>query len=120
LLGQPAAPLPPPPLPKLREETIPSDAVKVSNGILQGALATKKVQPEYPPIAKAARVQGPVSIQVLLSETGQLLDAVVLEGPPLLREAALAAARQWQFKPHQVNGKAVKAAGILVFNFALE
>ena len=113
-------PMPPPPMPKLREELIPSDAAKVSGGILQGVLATKKVEPEYPPIAKAARADGPVAIQVLLSENGELRDAVVLTGHPLLRDAALAAARQWQFKAHQVNGKAVKAVGILVFNFTLQ
>lgn len=113
-------PPPPPPMPKMREELIPSDAIKVSGGILQGMLATKKVQPEYPPIAKAAGADGPVAIQVALSETGELLDAVVLIGHPLLREAALAAARQWRFKGHQVDGKAVKAAGILVFNFTLQ
>ena len=118
-LPEEAAP-PPPPMPEFRQDLIPAGAVKVSGGILQGALAKKKVEPAYPPIAKAAGANGPVNIQVAIAENGQLLDAVVLSGHPLLREAALSAARQWQFRAHTVNGKPVKAVGILTFQFTLK
>jgi TonB family protein len=85
---------------------------------LQGS-AIKRVQPPYPPIAKAARASGAVQVQILISETGEVIDAIVIAGHPLLRDAALQAARQWVFKPTELSGVAVKVQGILTFNFSL-
>jgi TonB family protein len=107
-------------------ESVPSVAVagalpqqiKVSGGVLQGS-AIRKVQPEYPPIAKAAGASGAVQVQVTISEKGEVTEATVVNGHPLLREAALTAARQWQFKPIMLSGQPVKAQGVLTFNFTL-
>jgi len=93
--------------------------VRVSSGVLQGN-AIRKVQPPYPPIAKAAGAEGPVQVQVLISETGEVLEATVISGHPLLREATLEAARQWQFKPTELSSKPVKVQGVLTFNFTIQ
>ena len=90
----------------------------VSGGVLQGK-AIKKVQPPYPPIAKAARASGAVQVQITISETGEVIDATVINGHPLLRDAALQAARQWVFHPTELSGAPVKVQGILTFNFTL-
>jgi TonB family protein len=113
--------LPPPPtsVPTTAEtgaET--SKKLTVSGGVLQGK-AIKKVQPSYPPIAKAARASGPVQVQVTISETGEVIEATVISGHPLLREAALQAARQWLFQPTELSAVPVKVQGILTFNFTL-
>jgi len=92
--------------------------ISVSGGVLQGR-AIKKVQPPYPPIAKAARASGAVQVQILISETGEVIDATVIAGHPVLRDAALQAARQWVFQPTELSGVAVKVQGILTFNFSL-
>ncbi|HKQ75221.1 MAG TPA: TonB family protein [Blastocatellia bacterium] len=92
--------------------------ITVSGGVLQGN-AVKKVQPPYPPIAKAAKASGAVQVQVLIGETGEVIDATVIGGHPLLRDAALQAARQWVFKPTELSGVPVKVQGILTFNFTL-
>ncbi len=92
--------------------------VNVSNGVLQGT-ALKKAQPTYPPVAKAAKASGAVQVQITVSEEGKVIDAVAVSGHPLLREAALDAAKQWEFKPTMVNGQAVKVQGTLTFNFTL-
>jgi TonB family protein len=92
--------------------------ISVSGGVLQGS-AIRKVQPPYPPIAKAARASGAVQVQVLIGETGEVIEANVVNGHPLLRDAALQAARQWVFKPTELSGVAVKVQGVLTFNFAL-
>jgi len=92
--------------------------ITVSGGVLQGT-AIKKVQPPYPPIARAARASGAVQVQVLIGETGEVIEATVIAGHPLLRDAALQAARQWVFKPTELSGVAVKVQGILTFNFSL-
>jgi TonB family protein len=78
----------PPPAPK---------KITVSGGVLQGT-AIKRVQPPYPQQAKEELVQGAVQLQVTISEEGKVIDAVVLSGPELLREAALEAAKKWEFK----------------------
>ncbi|MBO0863125.1 MAG: energy transducer TonB [Chloracidobacterium sp.] len=91
----------------------------VSSGVLESR-AIKKVQPIYTPEAKAAKVSGIVRIQILVSEEGNVIEAVIVDGPAPLRETALAAARQWVFNPIELAGQPVKVAGILNFNFTLK
>jgi TonB family protein len=91
--------------------------IKVSGGVLQDR-AVKKVQPTYPPEAKAAGISGEVKIRILISEEGNVIEAEAVEGPDLLRESALAAVRLWTFKPIELAGKPVKIEGILIFKFA--
>ena len=112
-------PPPPPPPPPKPEPTPPPKQIKVSGGVLQGS-ALRRVQPQYPPIAKAARAAGAVQVQVTISEEGRVIEAQVVSGHPLLRDAALQAARQWQFKPTELSGVAVKVQGVLTFNFTLQ
>jgi TonB family protein len=95
-----------------------SRKISVSGGVLQGK-AIRKVQPPYPPIARAARVSGAVQVQVTISETGEVIEATVINGHPLLRDAALEAARQWMFQPTELSAVPVKVQGILTFNFTL-
>ena len=90
-----------------------------AGSVLQGN-AIKKVQPVYPAVAKAAQAEGAVQVQVSINEAGEISSAQVVSGHPLLRDAALDAARQWQFKPTEVGGQAVKVQGVLTFNFTLQ
>lgn len=60
--------------------------------------ATKTVEPDYPEIAKRAKVQGTVEVRILVNRNGEVIDACVVEGPPLLRSAARNAALKWKFK----------------------
>jgi len=113
---------PPPPPPPPKPEPTPAPPPKkltVSGGVLQGS-AIKKVHPTYPPIARAARAAGAVQIQVTISEDGRVIEAGVIAGHPLLRDAALQAARQWVFKPTELSGVPVKVQGVLTFNFTLQ
>jgi len=115
-------PPPPPPAKPTPEPTLkpePPKQIKVSGGVLVGT-AISKVQPAYPPIAKAARASGAVMVQVLISEEGRVIEAVVITGHPLLREASLQAAKQWVFRPTKLTGVPVKVQGVLTFNFTLQ
>jgi protein TonB len=112
-------PPPPPPPPKPTPEPTPKPIQKISSGVLQG-MAIRKPAPPYPPIAKAARASGAVVIQVLISEDGRVEQAEIKEGHPLLRDAALQAARQWVFRPTTLSGVPVKVQGLLTFNFTLQ
>lgn len=91
----------------------------VSGGVLQGK-AIKKVSPPYPPVARAARAAGKVEVQVTISEQGEVIEAVVVSGHPLLRDAAVNAAKQWVFMPIELSGEPVKVQSILSFNFTLQ
>jgi len=102
----------------LEAEQTPRQPVNVSGGVLQGK-ALKKVQPLYPPIAKTARAQGVVQVHVLISEQGNVIEASIISGHPLLQQAALQAARQWIFQPTLLSGVPIKVEGILTFNFTL-
>ncbi|HJR05904.1 MAG TPA: energy transducer TonB [Pyrinomonadaceae bacterium] len=81
--------------------------------------AIKKVQPKYPPIAKAAGAQGPVSVQIVINEAGDVESAKAVAGHPLLQQAAVDAAREWRFSPTKLSGNPVKVAGTISFVFAL-
>lgn len=81
--------------------------------------AVKRVQPQYPPVAKAAGAQGPVTVQVLIDEQGNVTTARAVSGHPLLQDASVNAARQWVFKPTIVNSKPAKVSGSISFSFAL-
>jgi TonB family protein len=113
---------PPPPPPTGAETDSPSastDATTVSGGVLNGK-AVSKPQPAYPPIAKAARASGTVTVQVLINESGVVVSAKAVSGHPLLQQAAVQAAREARFAPTLLNGKPVKVSGVLTYNFALE
>jgi TonB family protein len=95
------------------------ERVVVKRGVLGGAIKNK-VEPAYPAEARAAGVSGKVEVQVTISEEGQVIEAIAISGPELLREAAVQAAKQWVFKPTRLDGAPVKVQGILTFNFTLE
>jgi periplasmic protein TonB len=117
------APPPPPPTPtpvvKPTPAPTPVPVVRLTSVLTQGRVL-RRVQPPYPAIAKAARIQGQVQIQIGISETGGVTDVTLLSGHPLLRDAALQAAKQWTFIPTELNGQRVRAIGLLTFNFKLD
>src|SRR5215468_3579380 len=79
----PPPPPPPPPKPEPTATPVPKK-LTVSGGVLQGK-AINKVQPPYPPIAKAARASGAVQVQVTIDEGGRVIEVAVMNGHPLLR-----------------------------------
>lgn len=92
--------------------------LKASDAGLSGK-AIKKVQPTYPAIAKAAGAQGPVAVQIVVNEAGEVESAKATAGHPLLQAAAVTAAKEWRFSPTKLSGNAVKVSGAISFVFAL-
>ncbi|MBV9925090.1 MAG: TonB family protein [Acidobacteria bacterium] len=91
----------------------------VKGGVLNGK-AIVKPQPMYPPIAKAARAQGLVTVQVVVDEEGYVIAAFAVSGHPLLQQAAVFAARQARFTPTLLSGQPVKVSGVITYNFVLQ
>jgi len=114
------APAPPPPQvkPQPSMATSPAKNQKASEGVLQGSAVTK-VQPLYPASAKRFNASGPVEVQIFISETGLVINAKAISGHPLLREAAVEAARKWVFKPTTMNGVPVETQLALTFVFSV-
>jgi len=80
---------------------------------------TKAVAPSvYPPIAKAARAEGKVIVEVRVSTAGEVLSAKCVEGLKLLQAISLIAAKQWRFVP-SANGSGERTAR-LTFSFRLK
>lgn len=81
------------------------------------ASATRKVEPSYPRVARAARVSGSVPVEIMFDENGNTIMARPLSGHPLLEDCATQAARGWKYKPALPHGRPVKGTGTLTFNF---
>jgi len=67
--------------------------------------AITKVPPSYPDVGRD--VQGTVLVQALVGTDGRVKDTKVLKSVPMLDEAAMAAVRQWVFKPAMAKGRPV-------------
>jgi protein TonB len=105
---------PPVPLP-----VKPPSTLKVSLGVLV-AKAISLPQPQYPPLAKQIRIQGPVTVQILVDEEGRVVTAQPVSGHPTLLAAAKEAALRARFTPTKLSGVAVKVQGIITYNFVLQ
>jgi protein TonB len=68
---------------------------------------TYSVQPEYPTLARQARVWGTVVVNAVIDEHGNVVQARALSGHPLLIPAALKAVQQWKYEPTTLNGMPV-------------
>jgi protein TonB len=102
----------PPPVVK----TEPKPPKPISKGVVNG-IAISLPKPSYPQIAKTAGIKGQVTVQVLIDETGKVISATVLNGHPLLRNAAQQAALQARFNPTRLSEVPVKVNGIINYNF---
>lgn len=88
----------------------------ISGGVLNGK-AVSLPKPPYPPAARAVRASGSVTVQVLVDESGRVTSATAVNGHPLLRAAAVQAAREAVFNPTLLAGKPVKVSGVITYNF---
>ncbi|HMG74374.1 MAG TPA: TonB family protein [Pyrinomonadaceae bacterium] len=100
------------------EQSAESDK-KITKGVINGR-AIELVQPTYPAIARAAHASGPVSVLVIIDKDGKVMAAQIIDGHPLLRAAALKAARASRFSPTQLEGKPVNVLGQIIYNFVAQ
>jgi protein TonB len=105
------APLPPtPPKPTMLHVSAPIILAKVVD----------LPKPMYPVLAKQARIQGPVNVQILIDETGRVISAQAVKGSPMLTSAAVDAARRARFTPTKLGDQPVKVQGVITYNFVLQ
>jgi TonB family protein len=94
------------------------ERVKVSSGLM-GGLLIKKVSPIYPDDARAAHIQGTVLLQAEISKTGDIMDLELVDGPIELAGSAVAAVRQWKYKPYLLIGQPVDVSTQMQVNYQL-
>jgi len=92
--------------------------VRVSQGVTQGLLI-RKIQPNYPPLARQARIQGSVLLQAEISKDGTIENLHLISGHPMLAPAAIEAVKQWKYKPYLLNGEPVEVDTEVMVNFTL-
>jgi periplasmic protein TonB len=92
--------------------------VRVSSGVSSGLLI-RKVSPNYPPLARQARIQGTVVLQAQISKDGSIINLNLISGHPMLAPAAIEAVKQWKYKPYLLNGEPVEVETQVQVNFTL-
>jgi protein TonB len=109
---------PPPPPPKVEAKPVTPQRIRVG-GNVQAANLIRKVTPQYPPLAKQARVQGTVRFQAIIGKDGTIQNLQLITGHPLLVPAATEAVKQWLYKPTLLNGEPVEVVTQIDVNFTL-
>jgi len=105
--------VPPPPPPP------PPSPIPHVGGDIRPPKKVTDVAPVYPPLARAARVEGIVILEAVIGEDGGVRDVRVLRSVQLLDEAAKDAVRQWRFTPTLLNGEPVPVVMTITVAFKL-
>jgi protein TonB len=106
------APPPPPPKP------VTPKRIRVG-GNVQKARLLSQPKPSYPALAKQARISGLVRLEAIIAKDGTIQQLRVVEGHPLLVQAALSAVQRWRYHPTNLNGVPVEVATTIDVHFSL-
>ncbi len=113
LFEAPHAAIPPP----RQAEPVPP-RVRIG-GAVQAGKILREVAPVYPALARQARISGQVRLEAIIAKNGRIENLQVLNGHPLLVQAALEAVRQWVYRPTLLNGEPVEVVTLIDVNFGL-
>ena len=102
--------VPPPPTPSARPPRV--------SRVMEGNLIYR-VQPQYPPLARQARIQGIVVLRAMISREGKIENLQVITGHPLLVKSAMDAVLQWRYRPYYLNNEPVEVETQVTVNFTL-
>jgi periplasmic protein TonB len=104
-IRRPSPPAPPAPL-------------RMSAGVMEAALI-HKVLPSYPAMARANNISGTVQLRAIIAADGSVRQVDVISGSPLLVPAAVAAVREWRYRPTRLNGEAVEVETLITVKFVM-
>jgi protein TonB len=97
---------------------VPTKRIRISQGVTEGRLI-QKIEPQYPTLARAARIQGQVVLAAIISKSGEIQNLVLVSGHPLLVPSALEAVKRWRYRPYLLNGEPVEVETTITVNFQL-
>lgn len=78
-----------------------------------------KSDPIYPAGARSQRIEGVVVVRLRIDKEGRVKKADIVEGDPLLTQAAVDAVVQWRYKPGTLGGAPIESEVIANINFSL-
>jgi periplasmic protein TonB len=120
IIGSVPSAAPPPPPPPKKEEVKPVTPQRIRvGGNVQSAKLVRQPRPNYPPLAKQARISGVVKLSAVISKDGTIKELQVISGHPLLVPSALEAVKQWVYQPTLLNGEPVEVQTQIDVNFTL-
>lgn len=97
----------------------PGDLLPIEDVDIEPEIA-KRVDPKYPSMAFQRGIEGKVVINVLVSETGDVIETALIKGiggPYGFNEECEKAVRQWKFVPAFKSGVKVKVWKTISFTF---
>jgi protein TonB len=113
-----AAPPPPPATPKPAAAEKPIPRIRIGGNVVPAVLVKQK-PPQYPPMARAARMEGTVKLRLRIDERGNVKNVEYVDGPAMLAPAARVAVKDWKYKPATLNGDPVAVDTEVQVNFTL-
>jgi TonB family protein len=99
--------------------TGPAQPPPSKGGRLEPLQLISSPPPVYPANARAQRVQGVVTLDALVDETGKVVEANIILGHPLLQDAAKAALHTWKYQPARLNGEVIPMRTRVSVRFSL-
>ena len=105
-------------MPDLGTPKVPAASLLVKRTTATPPAVLHQVAPVYPDIARRAGTSGDVRLQVTVSETGKVSNVRVIDGYPVLRQAASSAVAQWLYRPATLDGRPVESTVDVVVKFA--
>jgi TonB family protein len=111
--------VPPPPPPP--QPSVPGaiGVARIGSAVMQSKIVSQAA-PVYPPLARAARVQGTIVFDATIGVDGRVMNLRLISGPPLLVQAAMTVVQQWVYQPTLLNGKPVEVNTSIEVNFTLQ
>ena len=109
--GLETAPPPPPP--------DPPKPVRIGGNITPPRLV-HRVNPEYPPIAQTAQIEGIVILEATVDTSGGVDEVRVLRSHPFLQQAAIRAVEQWRYEPLVLNGQPMPFVLTVTVSFSVD
>jgi protein TonB len=104
---------------EIKKPPAPQHVAHIGEGVMEAALI-HKVQPVYPMMARLSHVSGTVRMRALIGTDGKIRELEVLSGNPLFQGAAVAAVREWRYRPTLLNGEAVEVETLITVNFVMD
>jgi periplasmic protein TonB len=86
----------------------PTSPPRIRVGSIEPAMLVHRVEPQYPPLARQIRHEGRVELHAIVATDGTIQSLEIVSGDPLLIQSALAAVREWRYRPTILNGQAVE------------
>jgi protein TonB len=86
---------------------------------VEAPVLLRRVEPEYPEVARHARIEGDVILEAIIGTDGRVESVKVLRSSPLLEKSAIKAVSQWIYRPARQNGRAVKVYFTVFISFRL-